>query len=63
MRAMGRQQEMASKEPFKEHVLKQSAKKNTGANSHDLRNYAHQEQNELRMHCILIFPKVMMMWV
>ena len=33
MRAMERQQQLASKEPFKEHVLKEIAK-NTGANIH-----------------------------
>ena len=42
MRTMERQQEMASKEPYKEHLLKQIAT-NTGANIHDLRNDSHQE--------------------
>ena len=55
---------MTSKEAYKEHILKQVAK-NTGANFHDLEmmHIKNCEQNELRMHCILIFPKVMMMWV
>ena len=35
-------QEMASKESYKEHLLKQIAT-NTGANTHDLRNGSHQE--------------------
>ena len=42
MRTMERQQEMASKESYKEHILKQIAT-NTGANIHDLRNNSHQE--------------------
>ena len=42
MRTMERQQEAASKEAFKEHILKQIAT-NTGANIHDLRNDSHQE--------------------
>ena len=42
MRAMEKQQEMASKESYKEHVLKHIAT-NTGANIHDLRNDSHQE--------------------
>ena len=42
MRTMQLQQEMASKEPYKEHLLKQIAT-NTGANTHDLRNDSHQE--------------------
>ena len=42
MRQMERQQEMASKESYKEHLLKEIAK-NTGANIHDLRNDSHQE--------------------
>ena len=42
MRTMERQQEMASKEAYKEHVLKEIAT-NTGANTHDLKNEPHQE--------------------
>ena len=42
MRTMERQQEMASKESYKEHLLKQIAT-NTGANIHGLRNDSHQE--------------------
>ena len=41
-RIMERQQEIASKEAYKEHVLKQIAT-HTGANIHDLRNESHQE--------------------
>ena len=41
MRAMERQQEQASRESFKTHVLKEMAK-NTCANIHDLRNDSHQ---------------------
>ena len=42
MGTMERQQEMASKGSYKEHLLKQIAT-NTGANIHDLRNDSHQE--------------------
>ena len=42
MRTMERQQEMASKGSYKEHLLKQIAT-NTGANIHDLGNDSHQE--------------------
>ena len=42
MRTMERQQEMTSKESYKEHSLKQIAT-NTGANIHDLINDSHQE--------------------
>ena len=42
MRTMERQQEMASKEAYKEQISKQIAT-NTGANIHDLRNDSHQE--------------------
>ena len=42
MRTMERQHEMASKEAYKELLLKESAK-NTGANAHGLRNDSHQE--------------------
>ena len=44
MREMEKQQEMASKEAYKEHLLKEIAK-NTGANIHDLRN---DNQDDLR---------------
>ena len=37
MRQMEKQQEMACKEAYKEHLLKEIAK-NTGSNIHDLRN-------------------------
>ena len=39
---------MASKEAYKEHLLKEIAK-NTGANFHDLRNNAHQELRSERV--------------
>ena len=42
MRTLERQQEIASKEAYKEHLLKQIAT-NTGAKFHDLRNDPHQE--------------------
>ena len=42
MRTLERQQETASKEAYKEHLLKQIAT-NTGAKFHDLRNDPHQE--------------------
>ena len=48
MRTMERQQELASKEPCKEHLSKQIAK-NTGANIHDLRNNSHQEMQAHRV--------------
>ena len=48
-RAMERQQEMASKEAYKEHLLKEIAK-NTVANFHDLRNNAHQELRTERVN-------------
>ena len=41
MRTMERQQELASKEAYKAHLLKHIAN-NTGANIHDLRNNSHQ---------------------
>ena len=44
MAQMEKQQEMASKEAFKEHLLKEIAK-NTGANIHDLRN---KHETEMR---------------
>ena len=48
MRQMEKQQEMASKESYKEHLLKEIAK-NTGANIHDLRNDSHQEMRTDRV--------------
>ena len=48
MRTMERQQEMTSKESYKEHFLKQIAT-NTGANIHDLRNDSHQEMRTERV--------------
>ena len=47
-RTMERQQEIASKEPHKEHLLKEIAK-NTGANINDLRNDAPQEMRAERV--------------
>ena len=59
-RTMEKQQEQASKEAYKEHLLKQTAK-NTSVNSHDLRNGAHQEMQaeRVRMQCILVSPRMM----
>ena len=54
MRQMERQQEMASKEPHKEHILKEIAK-NTGANIHDLRNDSHQEMRTERTNNAVYF--------
>ena len=51
---MERQQEMASKEAYKEHLLKQIAK-NTGANFHGLRNDARQELRTERIENALHF--------
>ena len=42
VRTMERQQEMASKEAYKEHLSKEIAQ-STGANIHDLKNGSHQE--------------------
>ena len=47
-RIMERQQELASKEAYKEHILKQIAK-HAGANIHDLRNNSHQEMRADRV--------------
>ena len=47
MRQMEKQQEMASKEAYKEHLLKEIAK-HTGANIHDLRNASYQEMRTER---------------
>ena len=54
MRQMERQQEMASKEAYKEHLLKQIAK-NTGANFHDLRNDNHQDLRSERVNNAIHF--------
>ena len=54
MRAMERQQELASKESYKEHLLKEIAK-NTGANTHDLRNDSHQEMRTERVEKAVYF--------
>ena len=48
MRQMEKQQEMASKESYKEHLLNEIAK-NTGTNIHDLRNDSHQEMRTDRV--------------
>ena len=53
-RIMERQQEQASKESYKEHVLKEIAK-STGANFHDLRNDSHQEMRTERVENALHF--------
>ena len=45
---MERQQEIASKESYEEHLLKEIAK-TIGANIHDLRNDAHQEMRAERV--------------
>ena len=54
MRQMEKQQEMASKDSYKEHLLKEIAK-NTGANIHDLRNDSHQEMRRARVNSALYF--------
>ena len=54
MRQMQLQQEQASKEPYKEHLLKELAK-NTGANTHGLRNDPHQELRSKRAEKALHF--------
>ena len=54
MRQMEKQQEMASKESYKEHLLKEIAR-NTGANIHDLRNDSHQEMRRARVDSALYF--------
>ena len=54
MRAIERQQELASKEPFKKHLLKEIAK-STGANIHGLRNDSHQEVLAERVETALHF--------
>ena len=53
-RQMERQQEMASKESYKEHLLKEIAK-HTGANIHDLRNDSHQEMRTERINNAVYF--------
>ena len=54
MTQMERQQEMASKESYTEHLLKYIAK-NTGANIHDLRNDSHQEMRTERINNAVYF--------
>ena len=54
MRQMEKQQEMASKESYKEHLLKEIAK-NTGANIHDSRNDSHQEMRRARVDSAIYF--------
>jgi chemotaxis protein histidine kinase CheA len=53
-RQMERQQEMASKEAYKEHLLKEIAK-NTGANFHDLRNDNHDDLRRERVNNAVYF--------
>ena len=53
-RIMERQQEMASKEAYKEHLLKQIAK-NTGSNFHDLRNDNHDDLRRERVNNAVYF--------
>ena len=48
MRQMEKQQEIASKESYKEHLLKEIAK-NTGSNIHDLRNDNHDDMRKDRI--------------
>ena len=48
MRQIERQQEIASKESYREHWFKEVAK-NTGANIHDLKNDSHQEMRTERI--------------
>ena len=52
MRQMERQQELASKEAYKEHGLKQTAI-NTGGNLSDLRQSAHTETHNERVTIML----------
>ena len=54
MRQMEKQQEMASKEAYKEHLLKEIAK-NTGANFHDLRNENHGDLRRERVNNAVYF--------
>ena len=51
---MEKQQEMASKEAYKEHLLKEIAK-NTGANFHDLRNENHDDLRRNRVNNAIYF--------
>ena len=53
-RIMEKQQEMASKEAYKEHLLKEIAK-NTGANFHDLRNENHGDLRRERVNNAVYF--------
>ena len=54
MRQLEKQQEMASKEAYKEYLLKQIAK-NTGANFHDLRNDNHDDLRRERVNNAVYF--------
>ena len=54
MREMEKQQEMASKEAYKEHLLKEIAK-NTGAKFHDLRNDNHSDLRRERVNNAVYF--------
>ena len=54
MRQMEKQQEIASKESYKEHLLKEIAK-NTGSNIHDLRNDNHDDMRRARVDSALYF--------
>ena len=54
MRQMEKQQEMASKESYKEHLLKEIAK-NTGSNIHDLRNDNQDDMRRARVDSALYF--------
>uniref|UniRef100_UPI00404B1636 hypothetical protein n=1 Tax=Flavobacterium sp. TaxID=239 RepID=UPI00404B1636 len=54
MTQMEKQQEMASKEAYKEHLLKEITK-NTGANIHDLRNDNHDDMRRARVDNALYF--------
>ena len=49
MRQMEHQQEMASKQAYKEHLLKEIAV-NTGSNLHELRSESHQELRAERVN-------------
>ena len=59
---MERQQEQASKESFKEHVLKEIAE-STGANNHDLRHDSHQKLLAARVENALHFDIAQRLWV
>ena len=68
MRRIEKQQEIASKQAFKESLLKQTAV-NTGSNLSDLRNDAHQELRTERINqapnpttFFIIYYEVTMIW-